>query len=78
MAAHQTFDMQELLAGLDEQTQAAMELLKTIKQRGQDVSIGEMFEMQMVMNKLTQFSEMSSSVQAAIHGALLSVARNMK
>jgi len=78
MAAHETMQMQELIEGLDEQTKSAMELLRKIKSRGTDVSIGDMFEMQMVMNKLSQFSEMSSSVQAAMHGATLSVARNIK
>jgi len=42
------------------------------------VSITDMFEMQMLMNKLSQLREMSSSVVSAANSAISSMARNVK
>ena len=42
------------------------------------ISITDMFEMQMLMNKLSQLSEMSSSVISAANSAISSMARNVK
>lgn len=61
----------------------AMDWAKTklheIKGKGHDeVSIGDMFEMQMFMNKLSQSSEMASSVLSACHQALITLSRGIK
>jgi hypothetical protein len=42
------------------------------------ISMAEMFEMQMLMNKLSQMSEMSSSIVSAANSAVSSMARNVK
>jgi hypothetical protein len=42
------------------------------------MSIGDMFDLQMAMNKLSQFSEMSTSVIAAMNTSINSMARNVK
>jgi len=52
--------------------------LKKIKDNKDNVSIDLMFEMQMLMNALQQFSEMSTSVVAASNSAIASMARNVK
>jgi len=42
------------------------------------MSIADMFDLQMAMNKLQQFSEMSTAVIAAMHTSINSMARNIK
>ena len=42
-----------------------------------EVSITDMFEMQMLMNSLNQMSEMSGSVMSAMHSANSSLARKV-
>lgn len=68
---------------LKETLSDAMEWAKTkldeIKAKSrEDINIGDMFEMQMLMNKLSQTSEMSSSIVSACHQALMSLSRNIK
>jgi len=43
-----------------------------------NVSIGDMFQMQMLMNHLSQLSEMSTNVISASNTAIMSNARNLK
>lgn len=52
--------------------------LKQIKDEKDQISIGNMFEMQMLMNHLSQLSEMATGVVAAMHAAIMSSARNVK
>ena len=42
------------------------------------ISISDMFEMQMMMNKLSQLSEMSTGIVSATNTAIASMARNVK
>ena len=42
------------------------------------VSIGDMFDVQMTMNRLSQLSEMSTNVMSAANQSTLSMARNIK
>jgi len=42
------------------------------------MSIGDMFDLQMAMNRLSQFSEMSTAVIAAMNTSIGSMARNIK
>jgi Family of unknown function (DUF5407) len=44
----------------------------------EDISISDMFEMQMLMNRLSQLSEMATSVVSATNSAIASMARNVK
>ena len=46
--------------------------------RNENISIVEMFEMQMLMNHLSQLSEMSGAVISASNAAIASLARNLK
>ncbi|MBV9942226.1 MAG: DUF5407 family protein [Solirubrobacterales bacterium] len=44
----------------------------------ENISISDMFEMQMLMNRLSQLSEMATSVASATNSAIASMARNVK
>ncbi len=52
--------------------------LSAIAQNRSSVSIGDMFEMQMLMNHLSQLSEMATDVVSASNTARMSAARNIK
>jgi hypothetical protein len=45
---------------------------------GSAMSIADMFDLQMMMNKLSQFSELSTSVISGMNTSIMSMARNMK
>jgi hypothetical protein len=49
-----------------------------IRSKRSAMSIADMFDLQMLMNKLSQFSELSTSVITAMNTSVLSMARNMK
>jgi hypothetical protein len=72
------FDLKDLLTIVNDATVAAKDKIKDLKERGDSISIGEMFELQMKMNQLSQLSEMSTAVVAASHGAVISMTRNIK
>ena len=72
------FDVKQLFAIVNDATKSAMVKLSKIKDRTSGVSIGDMFEMQMLMNHLSQLSEMSSNVVSASNTAVNSMARNVK
>ena len=72
-------------AGLDvaplfEQIEKANEAVKTkldyIQGETEENSIGDMFEMQMLMNHLSQISEASTSIVSAMNTAIKSMATN--
>ena len=52
--------------------------LNLIQQRKSAVSIADMFTMQMLMNHLSQMSEMSTAIINAANSATVSMARNIK
>jgi len=52
--------------------------LSEIKTRKSAISIGDMFEMQMLMNHLSQLSDMSTNIVAASNSAISNMARNLK
>jgi hypothetical protein len=49
-----------------------------IRSKRSAMSIADMFDLQMLMNKLSQFSEMSTSIITAMNTSIMSMARNMK
>jgi hypothetical protein len=74
---------QPLIDGIEALTQQVMERIDAIRKRsgegdGKEMSIADMFDLQMAMNKLQQFSEMSTSVLSAMNGSINSMARNVK
>ena len=64
----------EIVSDLTVQTQSKLD---HIRAQGSSVSIGDMFDMQMIMNRLSQMSEMVTSVMSGMNSAILSMARNM-
>jgi len=72
------FNVDEMFKLVTDATKDVKEKLKTIKGQGSNISIADMFEMQMLMNHLSQLSEMSTSVISASNSAIASMARNVK
>jgi len=67
-----------LIDQIEQLTQQAKSKIGEIRKKGSAMSIGDMFELQMAMNKLQQFSEMSTSVIASMNSSINSMARNVK
>lgn len=72
------FSVKALFATINNATISAKAKLSSIKSRRSAISIGDMFEMQMLMNHLSQLSEMATSVVSASSSAITDMARNMK
>lgn len=72
------FSVQDLFKVLNDATASAKLKLLEIKNRRSAISIGDMFEMQMLMNHLSQLSEMSTSVVSASNSAIQRMAQNIK
>jgi hypothetical protein len=72
------FAVQNLFSLINVATTSAKAKLLEIQTRRSAISIGDMFEMQMLMNHLSQLSEMSTSVVSASNTAISSMARNVK
>jgi hypothetical protein len=72
------FDVKALFHIVNDATRSAKAKLMEIKNRRSAISIGDMFEMQMLMNHLSQLSEMSTAVVSAANQAVSSMARNVK
>lgn len=72
------FSVTSLFKVINDAVASAKAKLSSIKDRRSAISIGDMFEMQMLMNHLSQLSEMSTSVVSASNSAIGSMARNLK
>ena len=72
------FSVKDLFSIVNDATVDAKTKLSQIKSRRSAISIGDMFEMQMLMNHLSQLSEMSTAVVSASNQAISSMARNVK
>ena len=70
--------MNYLLDIVNSATFSAKNMLAILKARRSSISIADMFNMQMLMNHLSQLSEMSSSVVSAANSSIASMARNIK
>ncbi len=69
---------EELVNIINEGITAVKTKIGSIKQKGDQISIGEMFEMQMLMNQLSQLSEMCTQIVGASNQAIIAMARNVK
>jgi hypothetical protein len=72
------FEVGSLFRIINNATTSAKAKLLEIQARQSAISIGDMFEMQMLMNHLSQLSEMTTSVVSASNTAINSMARNLK
>jgi Family of unknown function (DUF5407) len=73
------FKIEDIQSIIREAEVLVVDKMTKIKGKSQDeVNIGDMFDMQWMMNKFSQLSEMSSSVLAACHQVIASLNRNLK
>lgn len=72
------FSVKDLFSILNDATNSAKVKLLQIKNNRSAISIGDMFEMQMLMNHLSQLSEMTTSVVSASNSAIQRMAQNVK
>jgi len=76
--AHQSgFSVQKLLSLINQATVSAKMKLSGMQSRTSAVSIGDMFEMQMLMNHLSQLSSMATNVVSASNSAISDMARKI-
>jgi len=66
-----------LVAALEDMTATCKSKIAAIRDKRSSMSIGDMFDLQMAMNKLSQFSEMSTAVISAMNSAISSMAKNV-
>lgn len=76
--ANEGFERKYLMDFVNEGTKRVKEKLAAMKEQGSNISIADMFEMQMEMNALAQVSEMSTSVVSASNTAIGAMARGVK
>lgn len=68
-----SFEMEELSNIIEENMKVVKDQLDKIRSNP-EISIGEMFQMQMLMNHMNQLSEMCASIVAASNQAIQSAA----
>lgn len=79
MADHEAFQFEMLKNVINDAMKTAKDKLVEIKtKKSEDISIGQMFEMQFLMNNLSQLSEMTTAVVSAANASLMSMARAIK
>lgn len=66
-----------LVDEIERLTQIAKSKIAAIRSKRSAMSIADMFDLQMAMNKLSQFSEMSTSIISAMNTACTSMARKI-
>ena len=71
-------EMAKLVAECERATEQVKLKMEAVKAGSGSVSITDMLELQMLMNRLSQLSEMSASVISASNSAIQSIARNIK
>ncbi|MGR3951897.1 MAG: DUF5407 family protein [Chlamydia sp.] len=67
-----------LVDSIEQLTMIAKSKIAMIRSQKSSMSIADMFDLQMAMNRLSQFSEMSTSLISAINTSISSMARNVK
>jgi len=72
------FNVDDMFGLITDATKQVKDKMAALKGKGDNISIVDMFEMQMLMNKLSQLSEMSTSVVSSANSAISSMARNVK
>lgn len=70
----EAFNMEDLISIVTDATIDVRNKIEDIQSRASAISIGDMFDVQMLMNHLTQLSEMSTSVVAAANTSIQSMA----
>jgi len=71
------FHVSSLFTLINRATQSAKMKLSAIQQNQSSVAIGDMFEMQMLMNHLSQLSEMATNVVSASNSCINDMTRKI-
>jgi len=74
----QGVDFNVLIDQIEELTGMAKSKIAGIREKRSAMSIADMFDLQMAMNKLSQMSEMSTSLISALNTSIFAMARNVK
>ena len=72
------FNINYLINVVNNASISAKAKLAVMQSRKSSISIADMFDMQMLMNHLSQLSEMATSIVSACNTSIGSVARNLK
>lgn len=75
---NESIKLEPLKEKLNDFVKKVEEKINSLKANEAEVSLGEMFEMQMLMNKLSQFSELCTQAMSGCHAAIMSMTRNLK
>lgn len=72
------FKVSALFAVINNATASARAKLSIIQNNKSAIAIGDMFEMQMLMNHLSQLSEMATGIVAASQQVIMDMTRSLK
>jgi hypothetical protein len=70
--------VQHLFATSEAATLTVQKKFESLIANREEVNVQQMFEMQMLMNQLSQLLDMSAAIVSATNSAILSMARNLK
>ena len=76
--ANEGFNINDMFSIINDATREVKTKMSALKSQGSAISIADMFDMQMSMNRLSQMSESMTSVLSATNSAIASMARNVK
>ena len=71
------FSVRQLFAVINNATASAKTKLSTIQNNASSIAIGDMFEMQMLMNHLSQLSEMATNVVSGSNSCIMDMTRKL-
>jgi hypothetical protein len=71
-------DVESLATLVESHSKEVADVLRRLKENDPGISVQDMFDMQMVMNHLSQLSEVSAGVASAANTAITSMTRNIK
>ena len=72
-----SFSVKSLFAVINNATTSAKTKLSGMQSRASSISIGDMFEMQMLMNHLSQMSEMATNVVSSSNSCINDMTRKI-
>lgn len=75
--AKQALHFDQLISIIEEATTNAQTKITELQGKDDNIGIADMFEMQILINQLTQLAEMSTSVVAASNSAIRTMAQNV-
>lgn len=77
MAGIDSGQLSEMIRQAQEKVQTQISKMKDLAGKSGGVGIGDMFDMQLAMNKLSQFAEMAAGTMSALNQAINTMARKI-